>query len=211
MDDLDRLRSAAASPYLRGQGIEIGAGGRPLHLDATVRYVDIYPRETVEAQYPSPVSEIPPTDLVEDGFTLPSIQAGSLDFIVACHVLEHSENLLGTLAVHLDRIRPDGHLFYILPDRDRTQDRQRAVTTFAHLISDEVDGGQRSRPDHLAECRGLYPIDQDIRLAHFHCWNPPSLLETLVLVRGRFCDQFTVECFAALPGWPEILFVLRRA
>src|SRR5512141_1447450 len=106
-------RKRVAAQFLQGQGIEIGALHWPLETDANVCYVDRLTVQQLREQYPQ-LADIPLTrvDVVDDGERLDLFPDESLDFIVANHMIEHCENPLGTMRVHLNKLKPGGILYY---------------------------------------------------------------------------------------------------
>jgi SAM-dependent methyltransferase len=146
------VRRRIADTYLHGEGIEIGALYAPLQTSAKVRYVDRMPVEQLRVQYPELAdTELTPVDCIDDGERLTTFANESLDFIIANHMLEHCENPLGTMRVHLERVRRGGILYYAVPDKRHSFDIDRPITTFEHLIDDDKDGGESSRVAHYME------------------------------------------------------------
>src|SRR4029434_6151925 len=153
-DDLLAERQRVAARYLAGAGIEIGAldAPTPLPAGATIRYVDYRPVPKLPRQYPDPdATRFVNVDVVDDGERLDKIPDASLRFRIANHMLEHCENPLGTLRNHLRKVAPGGWLFYAMPNMRCGFDVARPLTTFAHLVADEADGGKASRHGHFLE------------------------------------------------------------
>ena len=219
-------RRRIAEPYLRGHGIEIGALHAPTELPpgASVRYVDFRTTEELRAQHPKLEGErLVAVDVIDDGERLTSFADCSLDFVIANHMLEHCENPLGTLRTHLAKVRPGGWLFYAIPEMRCCFDSVRPLTPFAHLVADDVDGGEGSRYSHFLEWEKLVKkLDDDAAAAenawvnatrrlriHFHVWDSNSWLEFLVHARGYLDHVFEVRHFE-LAG-PEMVSVVRRS
>lgn len=188
------MRRRIAESYLRGEGIEIGALYAPLQTSAQVRYVDRMSVEELRTQYPELVdTALTPVNCIDDGERLASFADDSLDFIIANHMLEHCENPLGTMRVHLRRLRRGGILYYAIPDKRNSFDFDRPVTSFGHLIEDDRDGGEQSRFAHYMEWARLVnrieaPADAQRNAAeamrirysiHFHVWDPEAWREFL--------------------------------
>ena len=92
--DPKTIREDVALRYLKGDGIEIGPLDYPLRLprQATVRYVDYLDTAALREAYSSTLRAGRPLvtpDVVDDGARLASFADGSLDFVVANHMLEH--------------------------------------------------------------------------------------------------------------------------
>ncbi|HEY1510558.1 MAG TPA: methyltransferase domain-containing protein [Solirubrobacteraceae bacterium] len=191
-NNLEVLREDLARRYLKGEGIEIGAASLPLRLPPSVRvrYVDNLDRDALIAQSGDgflgsgiEVAAIPRTDVIDDAQTLAAFADGSVDFIIACHVVEHLEDPIGALENFARITRRDGIIFVILPDARHTFDYLRERTTIEHLLRDHQEGPHTSRMHHYAEwaeyIEGIGPPGIPRRSAeyaaanahhHFHVW-----------------------------------------
>jgi len=177
------------SSQLTGYGIEFGAGNSPFPVPSTVNilYAD---RSTMSELQERKVfdSETVPLSLQSDLESMPGIGDGSLDFIIASHVIEHTTNPLRAFQSAYRRLRPGGRLVLTVPDKEATFDRPRDVTSLSHLI---LDFQQPSRerdwehyvdffthafpqPDPSAAARGPFELNHDI---HFHTWTYDSFVE----------------------------------
>jgi SAM-dependent methyltransferase len=153
---VERTRTNLAYKYLRGEGIEIGALHRPLTTNSKnnlkVAYVDRLDTDSIRNTY-SELKDLPlaAVDIVDNGEILEKIEDGSLDFIIANHFIEHTENPIGTIRNHLRKLKVNGSLFYAIPNKIKTFDRDRAVTSFDHLVKDDFEGPIVSRFAHHKE------------------------------------------------------------
>jgi SAM-dependent methyltransferase len=213
-----------ANRYLSGEGIEIGALHNPLPVprSARIRYVDRLPVTELRAHYPELEHEpLVQVDILDDGERLAKIPDSSLDFVVANHFLEHTQDPLGTLLNAFRVLRPGGVLYLALPDKRHTFDSDRPVTPFEHLLSDFHQGPQVSRRDHFEEWARLVEhvaedevrrraerlMEQDYSI-HFHVWTQREALELLMAVRERFELDFDIELMERIEY--EVVFVLRK-
>src|SRR4051794_26432184 len=147
-------RREVSEAFLVGEGVELGALHNPLWTSerATVRYVDRMDVPGLRLQYPELNDlDLVEVDIIDDGEKLSSLEDGRLDFIIANHMLEHTENPLGTIRNHLRKIRRGGVLYYAVPDKRFTFDTDRPLTTFEHLVRDDREGAHVSRLDHFVE------------------------------------------------------------
>ncbi|MBW4581457.1 MAG: glycosyltransferase [Tildeniella nuda ZEHNDER 1965/U140] len=145
------MREVAAS-RLSGTGIEFGAGASPfpIPLDCHVSYADRrHKSELEEDLYPGQTlhSLIEP-DLISDLDTLVGIDDASLDFIVACHVIEHTKSPISALEKAYQKLRPGGQLILVVPDKERTFDRNRDITPLQHLIADYQEPSRERDKQH---------------------------------------------------------------
>jgi SAM-dependent methyltransferase len=217
-------RKRIANRYLSGDGIEIGALHNPLPVprSARVRYVDRLPVSELRAHYPELDYEpLVPVDIVDDGERLATIPDSSLDFVVANHFLEHTQDPVGTLLNAFRVLRPAGVLYLAVPDKRYTFDRDRAVTPLDHLLRDFQEGPEISRRDHFEEWARLVEgvpeddvgrraeqlMEQDYGI-HYHVWTRREMLELLTAVRDRFDLDFDVELIKPIKH--EVVLVLRK-
>ena len=222
-DHVLAARRRVADLYLHGDGIEIGALYAPLETSANVRYVDRLPVDDLRKQYPELAgTALTPVDVIDDGERLLSFADQSLDFIIANHLLEHCENPLGTLRVHLAKVRRGGTLYYAIPDKRNSFDVDRPITTMEHLVIDDRDGGESSRFTHYMEWaqfvnRIADPIAAErnaiqamrIRYSiHFHVWDEAAWREFLASASDYLNGAFDVLHFDR--NDTEVITVLRR-
>lgn len=133
------LREIAAS-QLHGTGMEFGAGASPfpVPIECQVRFADAFSYESLKAvMYPGQQAhDLICPDYVTDIKTLAGIPDESLDFIVACHVIEHTNSPIAAINSCYRALKPGGSLVLVVPDMTKTFDSKRALTTLAHLIED---------------------------------------------------------------------------
>ena len=102
-------RFTASRDYLKGEGIEIGAGPNPQPVPEGVRvsYFDIRDEAELSAYIGLDVQHA----------SLPMSQARQTfpegaDFLIAHHVLEHSADPIGTLRQWMGLVKPGGVICY---------------------------------------------------------------------------------------------------
>ena len=216
-------RAALAARFIGGQGAEIGALHLPLVLPAgaRVRYIDSLTVEQARAHYPElRFLSLVPVALVDDGEILSQISSGSLDFLVANHVLEHCQNPLGTLQLWLDKLKPDGILFCAVPDGRFTFDRERPLTTLEHLWHDYEHGPRNSYESHLREWarnishvaepqldEAVAALEESGYSIHFHVWDFEALEAMLRSLQTR---GWATKLEALERNDAENIFVLRK-
>ena len=217
-----RGRRRLARRYVRGEGIEVGALNEPLRMPrgARVRYVDRLDTHALRERFPELAGvDLVEVDVVDDGATLATVADASLDFVVANHVIEHTEDPLAALAAWLRVLRPGGVAFLAVPDMRHTFDRGREETPTEHVLRDHRDGPSGSRAGHYEEWAGRVmgatdPAGEGARLdaageeIHFHAWTREGFAELLEAARGVLPVAFEVE--ALEPNRHEFVAVLRR-
>ena len=219
--------------WLTGKGIELGALHQPLAVPpgVEVEYVDRLSVADLRRQYPELAAlDLVPIAHIGSAEDLAGVADSSMDFVVACHVLEHLED--PTRALHeIHRVLRDGGIFFCaLPEPRVTFDRERPPTTVEHLVSDHADDSATrrahfvdwvenverhqdwwttERPDPAERVELLLEMDYSI---HFHVWRPDTFIEYLGAVRRRDGIVFELLDFAGCePGVDdEFIFILRK-
>jgi len=220
------VREFASRRYLRGEGVEIGGLHRPLPLyeGAKAKYVDRLSTEEVREYYKNVADQPQVTvDIVDDGETLRSIADGSVDFVIANHMLEHTRNPIATVKNFLRVTKPGGIVFMAIPDKRFTFDLKREVTPFAHIREDYLRGPEWSDREHYEDwarrVREVAGGDEAIREyvekcvaeqtnIHFHVWTQAEIVEMFLGMRREF--GFPLEMEAVIGSGDEVV-VLRKA
>ena len=225
--------------YLTGDGLELGPGHVPYPLPpgARARLVDQWrPEENRVLFYElDDDAAFPVPDIVAnlDTDRLGMVEDGSVDFVIASHILEHLAEPIGML-VEIHRVlRPGGCLLLLLPDRRRTFDRTRFGTGLDHLRREHDAGITAVDDDHIVEFivhadrlmrreEGAepHPLTPELveahrlRSVHAHCWTEDEFLDVLAYVVRDLGVGFTLldgaSARAGRGSW-EFGFVLRKA
>jgi SAM-dependent methyltransferase len=217
------VREPLSHLFLRGEGIEIGSLNWPLDVPSTARvtYVDAWPTEFLAQRHPEFASTLLPVGIVAPIETLAGVADASQDFVIANHVLEHSENPVAAMRNMVRVLRTGGILFLTLPDKRYTFDVDRPVTSFAHLLEDEREGSERSRlihyrdwaqnVDHVSEAEldaAVARMDAERPDIHFHVWTQADMLDLLVRLRHEAGLPLDLEAMSKTGI--ESIFVLRK-
>ncbi len=216
-------RAALARLYIAGSGIEVGALHNPLPVGPTARvtYVDRIPASEMQKFEDHRDLAIGRIDVIDDGENLRGFADASQDFVIANHVLEHCPNLLLTFENMYRVVRPDGILFFSLPDKRYMFDRDRPVTPLEHLIRDYREGPKWNERQHFEEwCRFVNKRDDEAVVQrevehllsmdyrpHYHVWTQADFLAVLLYARERW--PFDIEAF--VKSGEEMVMVLRKA
>jgi O-antigen biosynthesis protein len=216
-------RDELANTFLAGEGIEIGPLHSPLRLPAaaSVRYVDRMPVTLLRRHYPE-LDELPlvEIDVGDDGERLETIEAESQDFVIANHLLEHTQDPIAAIGTWLRVLRPGGVIYMAVPDKRHTFDIDREPTPIEHMVRDYEEGPAGSRRQHFEEWARhvervsegrvgeradiLEQIDYSI---HTHVFTEQTLLELLMA-----CDRLVgpIEIEALRRNGLETLVVVRK-
>jgi ubiquinone/menaquinone biosynthesis C-methylase UbiE len=125
--------------YIRGNGLEIGALHYPQKVPRSVevKYVDRISREEAIKKYPElDESMIIDPTYIDDGFILEKVPDASQDFLIANHVLEHSNNPILALSNWSRVLKPGGIMLMSIPKINKCFDRGRELTSLEHFIDD---------------------------------------------------------------------------
>ncbi len=231
-DELERWRAIAKKVrlfasyrYLRGNGIEIGALNRPLRIfhDARVRYIDRLPSDKLREAYPELAGEpFVEVDAVDQGETLASVEDTSCDFVIANHIIEHTQNPIGAIENMLRVLKSNGVLYLALPDKRFTFDRDRPVTPYEHLKRDYFESPSWSEEFHYTEwirCVGKVEDAAELKRRaaeiqskgdniHFHVWTQREMIDLILNLRRDF--NFPIEIETMTKNSQEMVIVLRK-
>jgi SAM-dependent methyltransferase len=202
--------------WLHGEGIEVGALHHPLAVPpaARVTYVDRLPEAELRRHYPELAAEpLAPITVIGNAEDLSAFADGSLDFVIANHLLEHLENPIRALSEFHRVLRRDGVLYLALPDPRITFDRDRQLTTLEHLLEEYRRGTRTTRHSHYldwavnvdkhpqAESHATRLDEMDYSI-HFHVWLPDTFLDFLLAAEREAKLDFELAAFAP-PESPE--------
>lgn len=209
---------------IRGRGMEIGALNCPYPVPdgVEVLYSDVLTPEQIDASYPG--SKHP--DIVSNGESFPTIADGSLDFVIANHVLEHVNDPIGTIAEWHRILKAGGILLMAIPDKRFTFDSGRERTTLAHMISDHESDLRpedlniphlqdwATHVEHLEEGSDEWRqwVGSQIRegySVHNHVWVMEDILELLDYLRKQHGAAFRIaRSNDTRPGDMEFILAL---
>jgi SAM-dependent methyltransferase len=178
---------------LSGDGVEFGAGASPFPVPSRcrIRYADRNtPKELADRKYFEGSVRF---DLQMDLTDMSSLEDGSLDFIIASHVIEHTPNpILAILNAHR-KLRDGGRFVLVVPDKVVTFDKGRPLTGIDHLLADFLlPSHERDFEHYLEFFRLCFPQAEYVRSArdvwargddiHFHTWTYESFQEMIDFV-----------------------------
>jgi predicted SAM-dependent methyltransferase len=232
-------RSILAYRYLRGEGLEIGALHFPLSLPpgASAKYYDYRTATESRRAHPElPADKIVEVDYVGNGEKLDLVADNSVDFLIANHMLEHCQDVIGTLRVFYGKLKQEGVLFISLPDLRYTFDHRRQPTPFEHLERDEREGSGVSLYEHYREVQAAWSgkyleglqaglgvadpekvldVEEFGKVAedkhidwHFHAWTQKEILDMFTRLGHEHGFDWEIE--AAMRNGIEVIVVLRK-
>ena len=126
---------------LKGNGIEIGALSNPFDLDANVLYADTVPPDVMAEQLKNNEGKVylerklvDVSILLEAPFyNFKKIESNTLDFCTSSNVIEHHPNPVYFLLEQFRVIKPGGHVYVKIPNKEFTYDRSRISTPISYL------------------------------------------------------------------------------
>jgi len=213
--------------HVRGRGIEIGALWKkfPVPANATAWYIDRIDPDALHQEYSEVGEKIIAPDVVADAQALPFAD-GSLDFVIASHVLEHMPLTLAALREWYRVLAPRGVLVLKIPDKRHTFDIRRPRTPLQHLLAEDANlaafdrrahftewveyvvGLESGSPACAAEVDRLMQMDYSI---HYHAWIDEDVRELLQHTRAAMQLQWDLVLFFPARFYrKECAVVMRR-
>ena len=222
------LRELSTS-RLRGTGIEFGGGTGPMSvpLDCEVKYADLFSPDALQTRaYTAQGADFVPLTYVMGMEDMSAVPDASLDFVTACHVIEHLRNPLRAFEQVYRKLKPGGQYVLVVPEMRLMFDRDRALTTLEHLVADfenpdadrdvphysEFFSKVYSVPDHLLAQRVQDAISGNHDL-HFHTWTYESFGEMVKYAQRTMAPWRSVWSQPAIwedPVAHEFYFVLTK-
>lgn len=136
----------------------------------------------------------------------------SLDFIIGYHVIEHVFDSSGTLVKSYQKLKPGGQLLLVVPDMERTFDRERPLTTLDHLLLDHnAPVRERNREHYYEFYRYAFKTNEselEEKVAHefsrqgdlhVHVWNYQTFGELINYVNNKLVTWSSIWSYPTLP------------
>jgi hypothetical protein len=220
------VREFLSNRFIKGNGIEVGALHQPLPIptSAKIRYVDRMDVNGLRSHYPE-LNSLPlvNVDVIDDGEKLATFKNQSVDFIIANHFIEHTQDPIGTIKRFMEVLKPDAVLYMAVPDKRWTFDLKRPVTPLEHLFRDHNEGPAWSYMDHVREWASLVAnltgdalqayINKTVETQysiHFHVWTQKEFLEMLIEIRKRLNLPYDISAVMINQSRQETITVLTR-
>jgi SAM-dependent methyltransferase len=223
--DKSDLRLMLSSFYLEGNGLEVGALHHPLAIPskASVKYVDRLPVHELRSHYPELSNEnLVNVDIIDDGEKLVTIPNGSVNFIIANHMLEHCMSPITTIETFLSKLQPGGIVYIGIPDKRFSFDRNRELTTFNHLLDDyhnrndhfqhylewsKFVNGVADPAEALRQAQHLFQVQYSI---HFHVWDYYTFVDFLLNTNRVLQFSFDILNISFNDHRDEVITILRK-
>jgi SAM-dependent methyltransferase len=103
----------------------------------------------------------PGSQFVLEGLDLSAFPDASYDFILSCHMLEHTANPLRALKEWKRVLKDGGSLLLVLPHKNGSFDHRRPVTSLDHLLADFRNNVGEDDRTHLKEILELHDLRRD--------------------------------------------------
>jgi len=222
------LREVAAS-QLRGSGIEFGAGTYPfcIPLHCQVQFADfLAPDDLKQHAYEAQSTDFVPLTFVTSMEEMGGLADDSLDFVVACHVIEHLHNPLRALERVHKKLKTGGSLVLVVPDKRLTFDKDREVTSLEHFTLDYNEpSAERDLPHYFEFFSKVYSVpepslERHVREAietkrdiHFHTWTYDSFQNMIEYCQehiSRWSGIWSQPPIEGLAESHEFYFVLQK-
>jgi predicted SAM-dependent methyltransferase len=186
----------------KGLGLEIGAQHTPFKYNnkTSMIYQDRLPlsqlKQDVQAHNKDiNIEDIIDADIIMDAETVP-FRDNYFDFVCNSHVLEHLKNPIQAIREWIRVIKPNGHLFLIVPDKRYTFDKERKLTSTYHLVKDYVNCQKDKTLEHYTDfynnvhkitdkkiIQKAFDEQEDI---HLHTFTYKSFLDFIESIKTNF-------------------------
>lgn len=201
---------------LVGIGLEVGAGASPfpVPLNCRVFYGDRIPHDRLVAErYPGQqVHNLVDPDFLTSFDDFRGVADDSLDFIIGCHVIEHTLSPVGSILTAHRKLRAGGSLVLVVPDKERTFDKARPLTTLEHVLLDYERPDPKRDYEHYEEFYRLafptpddrfkHTVDEQYAKGgdlHIHVWNHASFMEMVDYIQKNMVSWSSIWSHPTLP------------
>ena len=98
---------------------------------------------------------------IAEGNDLKEITDNTYDFVLSCHNLEHFANPLKALYEWKRIMKSGGYLVLVLPNKEKTFDHKREITSLSHLLKDYKENMAETDTTHFEEAIKYHDISMD--------------------------------------------------
>lgn len=125
--------------------------------DITVWEGEIKQGQTFQFDRKKPIGR----QYIAEATAMECITSNTYDFVLSSHVLEHTANPIQALSEWIRLLKKHGTLVLLLPNKNKTFDHRRSVTTMEHLIADFKAGMTEDDLTHMPEILALHDLERD--------------------------------------------------
>lgn len=139
---------AVAFKLIKGDGLEVGALKDPAPVPRGVEVKQVLRKDLAALKQEYPVAAekfVIDADIVDDTDVLSSVQNETQDFIIGCNYIQRTEDLIGTVKHHVDKLKEGGLLMYTTVNKNTGLDVERDMTSWQDILADEQDNGTSHR------------------------------------------------------------------
>jgi len=191
---------------IKGNILEIGALAQPykVNTETNVIYADKYDGNTLKKMCKEhllgyndnelDIKDIVCPSVVCDADKLP-FDDNTFDAVVTSHILEHLSNPIKAIFEWLRVIKPNGYIYFIVPDKRFTFDEPREVTPVQHIVDDFEQEIEKTAFSHyydfyinvhktnIEDARKHYDEQTNI---HVHTFTFESIIELIKRYEGVY-------------------------
>jgi 2-polyprenyl-3-methyl-5-hydroxy-6-metoxy-1,4-benzoquinol methylase len=199
---------------LNGHGLEIGAFHQPAIIPAhcTIEYCDAQSKEESAISFPEVnIDEMVEVDYISDldkeGLSL--FDAEHFDFVILNHVIEHVANPIKVVEELFRITKSGGYVVISAPDKNFIFDKNRTLTSFAHLKEEYENNVTEVTDAHYIDfLQGVHPELLKLspeklqfhinsvknRREHAHVWDSNTfgdfMLSAIILLKLKAICEF---------------------
>lgn len=215
---------------INGKGVEFGAASSPfpIAMGGEIEYADFYDHSLTSSPYFTneyyAKAEYVKCSYLTSIEKMLGISPESLDFIIACHVIEHVRNPLLAMETAWNKLKAKGKLVLLVPHRDLTFDRNRELTTLEHLILDYKRPLRERDFFHFIEFyekafvspnpfeKAMTEFNNAFNDIHYHVWNEATFLKMANYFSENIKPWSNITYYPYLPNEHanEFYFILEK-
>ena len=225
----NKIRQNFSKKYIKGNGIEIGAQASPLAIMnkvVNIKYVDrLSPEENSNLYFKDLKCVV--IDIIAEADDLFNIESGSVDFIIANHLIEHLTNPVKAILEWERVLKRNGILYLAIPNMlSNKYDFKRNPTSLRHIIQDYKDVQKNKKEEHWREyvevVRGISAESSDFdevltrdfrdcdNRIHMHVFTWEFFLNIFKYLKKNQMTSFTIlDNFNLIHGY-EIIAILKK-
>lgn len=138
------------------------------------------------------------TQFIAEGNDLAQVADNAYDVVLSCHNLEHFANPLKALYEWKRITKPGGYLLLVVPNKEKTFDHLRPVTTLSHIIQDHEVNMPETDDTHFEESILLHDLELGPSVGGREALRERTMknIENRCVHHHVFDQKFTLEIMA---------------